>query len=210
MKKQKVGLVLFWIGVIWGFFWGILASIHQAELYLGVLTFEQLAETIWAVDGPIMAIWGLAPPLAAIIAGVGVLIYSGVKRLFVWFFAIGIFLAIILGMIIRSLGHFPPLYAIGGTLILLFFFWILLLWAKERKDLEGQVGLAADYKLVGYVFLLNAAWFTCGIAGPAWHKALVDMPLLDPIFVMILHVLGWFFLFLSHYKSRQQLGSDEL
>lgn len=204
MTKKKVGLVLFGIAIIWAFFWGILGSIHQAEFYIGVLTFEELNKTIWAATGPLMALWGLAPPLGALVAGIGLLLYSGVKRSTVWKFGIGVFLGVIISFVIGSLGHFPPLYAIGGTLILLFFFGIIWLWAKERIDLSDQSATAADLKLVGYVFMLIAAWFTCGIVGP-WHKAFADQPpMMEPIIVKIFFVLGWLFLFLGHYKSRKQ------
>ena len=202
--KKKIGLVLFWFGVFWAFFWGILGSIHQVEYYSGVLTLEQLNDTIWATTGPLMTIWGFSPPLAVVIAGIGLLLYSGAKRLTVWLFGIGIILLVYVVLIIQSLGHFAPLFAIAATLILLFFFRILWLWAKERKDLEGRLAVAADLRLTGYAFFFISAWFTCGITGPAWQKALVDIPLMDPIFVMIFHLLGWFFLLLSHYKSRKQ------
>ena len=198
MTKQKVGLVLFWIAVVWGVFWGILGSIYQSEFYLGVLTFEELNKTIWATPGPLMALWAFAPPLGALVAGIGLLLYSGVKRSTIWKFGIGVFLGIIISFVIGALGHFPPLYAIGGTLILLFFFGILWLWAKERLALRGQSAAAADLKLAGYVFMLMAAWYTCGIAGAQWHKAFADQPpMLEPITVMIFFVLGWLFLFLS-------------
>ena len=55
MTKKKVGLVLFGIAIIWAFFWGILGSIHQAEFYIGVLTFEELNKTIWAATGPLIS-----------------------------------------------------------------------------------------------------------------------------------------------------------
>jgi len=205
MTKKKVGLVLFWIAVIWAIFWGILGSIHQVELYGHVLTFKEFEQTIWANTGPLMFLWGCAPPLAALVAGIGLLLYSGEKISTVWKFGIGILLGVIISFLIGSLGHFPPLYAIGGTLILLSFFGILWLWAKERKDLQGRSATAADFKLAGYVFMLIAAWYTCGIAGPQWLKAFVGQPpMMEPITVMIFFVLGWLSLFLSHYKSRKQ------
>jgi len=141
------------------------------------------------------------------VAGIGLLLYSGVKRSTVWKFGIGIFLGVIISLLIGLWGHFPPLYAIGGTLILLSFFGILWLWAKERTALQGQSATAADLKLAGYVFMLIAAWYTCGIAGPQWVEAFVDQPpMMEPITVMIFFVLGWLFLFLGHYQSRKQEG----
>jgi hypothetical protein len=84
---------------------------------------------------------------------------------------------------------------------------ILWLWAKERMALKGSSTAAADFKLVGYVFLLMAAWFTCGIGSQPFLEALEGQDPMNPIHIMTLLVLGWLFLFLSHYKSRQQQGS---
>jgi hypothetical protein len=102
---------------------------------------------------------------------------------------------------VNFLGHFPPLFGIGGTLILLFFIGIVWLWAKERMALQGSATTAADLKLVGYVFLLMAAWFVCGIASLPFLKSFEgDFP--SPAHVIVLFVLGWLFLFLGHYQSR--------
>jgi len=96
------------------------------------------------------------------------------------------------------------LFGIGGTLILLFFIGMLCLWAKEHKALKGAPPTAAVLKLVGYVFMLIAAWFVCGIASIPFLKALEGEAPSTPLHVMIFLVLGWFLLFLGHYKSRQQ------
>jgi hypothetical protein len=106
-------------------------------------------------------------------------------------------------MAIVFLGHIPLLFGIGGTLILLFFIGILWLWSKERMALKDS-STAADLKLVGYVFMLLAAWFICGMASLPFLKALEGEAPSTPIHVMIFLVLGWLFLFLGHYKSRQQ------
>ena len=123
--KTKVGLVLFWIAVVWTFSWAILGSIHQDEFYVQVLTFEELEKTVWAPDGPLKTVWSFALPFGALLAGIGLFLYSGVKISTAWKFGIGIFLGIFISRLIGSLGHFPPLYAIGGTLILSFSFGVL-------------------------------------------------------------------------------------
>jgi hypothetical protein len=205
MTRRKAGLLLFWSAVIWTFFWGILASIQQNELYGHVLTFDEFEQTIWATTGPLMNTWGNAVPTGVLLAGIGLLLYSGVRRATVWIFGVGVVLGTAISLLIGGLGHFPPLYAVGASLILLSFFGLLWLWAKERRDLAGQSAVAADLKLVGYLFMLMAVWYTCGIAGPQWIKALADQPpFMEPISVMILFALGWLFLFLGQYKSRQQ------
>ncbi|MCK4560495.1 MAG: hypothetical protein KAV45_11990 [Calditrichia bacterium] len=203
MTKQKVGLVLFGIAVIWAILWGVIGSIFVGSAFKN-LTMDELNQTMWAFMGTWTLLWSFGVPLGALVAGIGLLLYSGAKGSTVWKYGIGIFLAIIIGMTIGSLGHIPPLFGIGGTLILLLFLGILWLWAKERMALKDASATAADFKLVGYVFMLIAAWYICGIAGQPFLKALEGTPTASPIHVMILLVLGWLFLFLSHYKSYKQ------
>jgi len=202
--KQKIGLATFWIGAIWAFFWGgiigwfISSAFHK-------FTMDEISQTVWSLSGPWFILWGLfGATLGALVAGIGILLYSGAKGSTVLKFGIGIFLTLIIGTMFGSFGHFPPFFGIGGILILLFFFGILWLWAKERKSLSGAPAAAADLKLFGYVFMLIAAWFVCGIASIPFPKALEGITPTSPIHVMIFFVLGWLFLFLGHYKSRKQ------
>ena len=201
--KQKVGLVLFWIAVIWTILWGVIVSVMLGSSFRN-LTMDEVNQTMWAVTGPWFLLWGYGVPLAALVAGIGVLLYSGAKGSTIWKCGIGIFLGIVIGLASGFLSHIPPLFGIGGTLILLFFIGILWLWAKERAALKDAPTAAADLKLFGYVFMLIAAWFVCGIASIPFLKALENETPATPLHVMVLLVLGWLFLFLGHYKSRQQ------
>ena len=204
MTKQKVGLVLFWIGVIYLFGWLVISWTISGPTYRN-LTMEEVNQTIWALTGPLAMLSATGIPLGAVVAGIGILLYSGAKGATVWKFGIGIVLSVIIGMIAMIFGHFPPLFGIGGTLILLFFIGILWLWAKERMALKGSSTTAADLKLVGYVFMLIGAWFVCGIAGQPFLKAFEGQAPTSPIHVILFLVLGWLFLFLSHYKSAQAI-----
>jgi hypothetical protein len=204
MTKQKAGLVLFLIAIIWAIGWGVIGSVFVDSAFRN-LTTDELNLTMWAAQGTWTMIWGLlGVPLAAIVAIIGILLYSGAKGSTVLKYGVGIFLAVFAGMAAGSLGHIPLLFGIGGTLILLFFIGILWLWAKERMVHEGAFTAAADLKLAGYVFMLIAAWFICGIASQPFLKALEGEAPPSPIHVIIFLVLGWFFLFLSHLKSRKQ------
>ncbi len=157
--KQKVGLVLFWIGVIWMISWVIIATFRLGPL-LHSLTMDELNQTIWAFTGPLMMLHGVSIPLGAIVAGVGILLYSGAKGSTVWKVAIGLFIGFIISFIILALYFYSaPLFGIGGSLILLSFIGIIWLWAKERMALKGSSTTAADFRLVGYVFMIMAAWF---------------------------------------------------
>ena len=203
MTKQKVGLVIFWIGVIWAILWGVLGSIF-AHSALNSLSPAELSQSIWSMTGPLFMVYGvLGPTLGAIVAVIGLLLYSGAKGSTVWKFGIGVSLAYFIGMSLTGLGRFPPIFGIGGTLILLSFIGILWLWAKERIALKGSSTTATDFRMVGYVFIFIAAWFICALAARPFLKGLEELPQSSPIHIMISFVLGFIFLFLSHYKSRQ-------
>ena len=203
MNKQKVGLGLFWIAVFWAFLWGVLGSVFMNSAFNN-LTMDEVNQTMWATTGTWFFLWAFGVPLAAIVAAVGLLLYSDAKGSTILKYGIGIFLSVFIGMALGFFGHIRPLFGIGGTLILLFFMGILWLWTKERMALKETPTTAVDLKMVGYVFMLIAAWFICGIAGQPFLKAFEGEAASTPIHVMIFLVLGWFFLFLSHYKSRKQ------
>ena len=204
MAKEKVGLVLFWISVIWMLAWVFIGRLIFGP-FLHSLTTEEINQTIWAFTGPLNRLYGLSVPLGAIGTGVGILLYSGAKGSRVWKVGIGLIITFFLALVTLALNlYFPPLFGIGGTLILLSFIGILWLWAKERISLKGSSTTAADFKLVGYVFMLIAAWFLCGKAAEGFVKGLEGLPTMSMMNVLILLAIGWFFLFLSDYKSRQQ------
>ena len=207
MTKQKVGLILFWIGAIYAFVWGVLASISVGSAFRDS-TMTELSQTMWAFTGFWHLFWAFSLPSGALVAGIGIMLYSGTRGSTLWKVGIGVFLAVVLGMVLANLGHIPPLFGVGGTLILLSFLGTLWFWAKERLGLEGASTTAADLKLAAYVFFLLAAWFTCGLGGQPFARALEEVPFTTPIHIMVLLVLGWLCLFLSHYKSSQQRGSE--
>jgi hypothetical protein len=106
-------------------------------------------------------------------------------------------------MAIGLIGHIPPVFGVGGALILLCFIGILRLWTKERMALKDAPA-AADLRLAAYVFFLMAAWFTCGIAGMPFAKAFEDQAPTTPLHIMALFVLGWLCLFFGHYRAFKQ------
>jgi hypothetical protein len=200
MTKQKVGLVIFWIAIFWAFLWGVFLSFSVDSAFYN-LAMDDVNQTMWALTGPWFFLWAFGVPLAAIFAAIGILLSTGAKGSTVWKYGVGIFLFVFIGMAAVRLGHIRPLFGIGGALILLFFTGILRLWAKERMALKDGSTIAADFKMVGYVFMLIAAWYTCGISGQPFLKVFEGEPPSTPIHVMIFFVLGWLFLFLSHQKA---------
>jgi len=70
MKKQKLALVLFWIGLLIAV---AFAGIGTRSLMhnLRTLTMEELDATIWAEGGPLMILWGFSVALGSLLAGIG-------------------------------------------------------------------------------------------------------------------------------------------
>jgi len=203
MNRQKIGLILFWVGFIWAVIGGVVGGVSASSV-MNSLTMAELNQSVWAIDGAVFLLYSLSPILGALVAGIGILLYSGAKGLTIWVFGIGIVLAVVTAVIVTEMGYFPPLFGIGGSLILLFFFGIQWLWAQERVALKGLSTTAADLKLFGYVFMLIAAWFTCGIGSQPFLKSFDGEGPGNPMTVMIFLVLGWLFLYLSHYISHKQ------
>jgi hypothetical protein len=170
-------------------------------------TTEEINQTIWAFTGTLNRLYGLSVPLGAIVTGVGISLYSGAKGSTVWKIGIGLFITFVISLVTLALYLYsPPLFGIGGTLILLSFIGIFWLWAKERITLKSASTTAANFKLVGYVFMLIAAWFLCGKAAEGFIKGLEGLPTISMMNILILLAMGWVFLFLSDYKLRQHQG----
>jgi len=185
--------------------WGVVIGWAIVPPAYHNLTIDELSQTIWAPTGIGTFLWGFGVPLGAAIAGIGALLRSGAKGSTIWKFGIGIVLSIPIISSVQLLGHFPPLFGVGGTLILLAFTGIVWLWIKERLALKGVSTTAADLRLVGYVFFLVGVWFVCQIASMRFN-ILAEEPPVTPLHVIIFFVLGWLFLFLSHYKLHKQQG----
>ena len=209
MKTNKTGLILFWISAAYVIAMGFIASFGARSAYR-FMTLDQVRETIWSATSPLFGLWATAIPIGAILAGVGVLVYVRAKGSHIWLFGVGIFAVLLLDILSRwrvlpDPLHSPRLFGIGGGLITVIFLGILWYWAKERKTLDDSAATAADLQLVGYVFLLIAMWYLCGALSRPFQKALADLPPDSPVSIIVYLVLGWLFLFLSHFKSAQVL-----
>jgi len=205
MKKEKVGYIIFLIGAIymtvigWLSSWWITATLRD-------LTLAQITETIWAVDGAFFILWSLSIPLGALFAGVGFLLYTGSKGSRILLFGIGVFLTILVVQMLPIQTHYPPIFGIGGGLILASFFGILWYQTKQRTMLEGDAKTAADLQLAGYVFFLIAMWYLCGeFGGQHWEAFSSEEPS-SPVSIMIYLVLGWLFHLTGHYRLTRSMS----
>ena len=202
MKKQKIGLTLFWIGLLIAV---IFAGVIGRSLYhnLRTLTMEELSATIWTDGGPLFILWALSITLGSILAGVGAFVYVNTKPIFPWLSSIGIFGAVIAMVMVWSRVYNPTLFGIGGIIILVSFFAIVWVWMKKYAGLDIQEKIAGSYKLIGYIFWVNASWFLCGETAKLHLKAFAGSAVPSPIEIIVFLVFGWVFVLIGEYKEMQ-------
>lgn len=74
-QTKKIGLIIFWIGVLYMIGMSFIAS-WSASPTLRALSFHQVNETIWAITSPLFWMWAISVPLGSILAGIGILLYT--------------------------------------------------------------------------------------------------------------------------------------
>jgi hypothetical protein len=200
MKKQKFGLALFMIGLLIAV---AFAGVIGRSLYhnLRTLTSEELSATIWAEGGPLFILWALSVSLGSIVAGVGAFIYVKTKPIFPWLTSIGVFGAVVAMVMVWSRVYDSTLFGIGGIIILVSFFAIVWVWMKKYAGLDIQEKIAGSYKLIGYIFWINASWFLCGETAKLHLKAFAGSSVPSPIEIMVFLVLGWIFVLIGDYQE---------
>ena len=200
MKRQKLALSLFWIGLLFAV---AFAGIIGRSLYhnLRTLTMEELDATIWAEGGPMYILWALAVTLGSILAGIGAFVYVKTKPAFSWLTGIGVLGAVIVMVMVWSRVYNSTLFGIGGIIILISFFSIVWVWMKKHAALDMQGKIAGSFKLIGYLFWINASWFLCGETAKMHLKAFEGSPAPSPIEIMVFLILGWLFVLIGDYKE---------
>ena len=200
MNRQRIGLVLFWIGVL---IVVALAGFGTFSLMnnLRTLTAEELSATIWAFGDPMIILWGLSVTLGSVLAGIGAFVYVKTKSAFSWLTAIGVLGAVYLMVMVWSKVYNSTLFGIGGFIILVSFFLIVWIWMKKYAALGIQEKIAGSFKLIGYIFWINASWFLCGETAKMHLKAFEGQSPPSPIEIIVFLVLGWLFVLIGDYKE---------
>ncbi len=200
MNKQKIALSLFWIGLLVAV---AFAGIIGRSLYhnLRTLTMAELDATIWAEGGPLFILWAFSVTLGSILAGIGAFVYVKTKSVFSWLTGIGVLGAVFVMVMVWSRVYNSTLFGIGGIIILVSFFSIVWIWMKKYAALDIQEKIAGSFKLIGYIFWINASWFICGETAKMHLKAFEGSSLPSPIEVMVFLVLGWLFVLIGDYRE---------
>jgi len=202
MKGKKLALSLFWIGVLFavGF-----AGVIGRSLYhnLNTLSGEELAASVWAMDKPLFMLWAFSITMGSLLAGMGAFFYVKTKPSLIWLTPVGILAAVFVMNFIWNRIYNPTLFGIGGMIILISFFVIVWVWMKKYAHRDLPAKIAGSFKLIGYLFWVNASWFLCGETGKMHLKAFEGSPQPTPIEIMVFLVLGWLFVMVGEYKDLQ-------
>jgi hypothetical protein len=200
MKNQKIGLILFWIGLLIAVAFAGVGT--QSLMYnLRTLTAEELDATVWAMGDPLFILWALSVALGSIVTGIGAFLYVKTKPAFSWLTGIGVLVAVILMVMVWSRVYNSILFGIGGAIILVSFFAIVWIWMKKYAALDIQEKIAGSFKLVGYIFWINASWFLCGETAKMHLKAFEGSSAPSPIEIIVFLVLGWIFVLFGDYRE---------
>ena len=200
MKNKKMGLTLFWIGILIAV---AFASIGTRSLMqnLRTLTIEENNLTIWADGGPLWIFWGFSITLGSVLAGIGAFLYVKSKPAFLWLTPIGVIGVVFAMLMVWNRVYNATLFGIGGSIILVSFFAIVWMWMKKYSGLNIQEKIAGSFKLVGYIFWINTSWFLCGETARMHLKAFEGLAPPTPIEIMVFLVLGWIFVLIGNYKA---------
>jgi hypothetical protein len=212
MKRERIGVAMFWIGAAYIFVASWLVMWWIAPIFRNTPVAEAEG-TIWAFGGPVFVTISLAAPVGIVLLTVGTLLQgeSGSSR--TWPFILCVVLLAASLMYPSTLGYYPVAFGVSGGVILLFFFAVLWLCAKKRRTLQGTARTAADLQLIGYVFFLVTAMLMCTLLGNPYSglyfpERVIEQNALPWHYsfgtkVVVYLALAWLFTFLSHYKAAQ-------
>jgi len=202
MRKQGFAFYLFCGGLVIAVAftsvgtWSLMGTLRS-------LSKEEVAATIWALDGPLFYLWAFAVPLGSVMAGIAAFMYSKSKRAFGWLAGIGVLGAVLLMNLVWSRVYIPLVFGIGGIIILLSFFAVVWLWMKRFVQENTSGKIAGSYKLIGYVFWINACWFLCGETGKLHLRAFEGDPMPSPVEILVFLAAGWVFILVGEFKARR-------
>lgn len=187
---KRYGKLVFFVGVAIAVIMGAIVSWDPGSFCN--LDSDNPPETIWSYPVLSFIIWAYSVPLGFIISAIGILLYAKVQKSTIVKFALGMlgtYLFISTGN--GPMPHVPPLFGIGGILILSFYFMIL--WQNASRFKEHI------YQLSGYTFMVIGFWFTCGLGSRNYQPALGAGE--SPIDIMTYFVLAMFFFWMNERRQ---------
>jgi hypothetical protein len=196
MNRQKIGITLFWTGVIGVIVMQALTWIQTPAQRLH--TAEELSGTVNAIWGTLFWIrnlggWGLTLSL------IGVLLYASKKGSYFWLLGLLPTTALGAAMLWEPSRYAPVLFGTGGTVILLSYFGILWLWTRTYTVYEGLARTGRHIQLLGYSFLVSTGLMLCLYFGNPNVLALADLPIPSAESINLTLSLSMLLLFVGQY-----------
>jgi hypothetical protein len=199
MTKQKVGLVLFWLGVV-GVLINFLLTYISASVYK-VNTPETMIGTGWAPGESLYALSGLVMLVGFSFILIGPLLYSGKKGSFFWLWALVPIIGMNVGMLWHPSQQISVVFGIGAGIITLAYIGVLWAWVKNHTVYEGIAKTGKHIQLLGYSFLYITALFLCSYIGNPTVPGMANIPIVSSTSIMIAFSVGWVLLSVGHYLS---------
>ena len=195
MNRQKIGQILFWVGVIGVIVMQALTWI-QSPIHR-VHTAEELSGTTHAIWGALFSVRNLGGA-GLTLSLVGVLLSTSKKGSCFWMLGFIPSFANLL-MYWEPSRHTPALFGIGGTVILLSYFGILWLWNRTYAAHNGLARTGKQIQLLGYSFLVVTGLLLCMYFGNPKQLALADLPIPSGESINLTLGFGMAVLFVGHY-----------
>ena len=202
MKKQKIGKVLFWIGVAAMIIYFILTWIQNQVTSAN--TPETLIGTGWAYRETYFNLLSLALLIGISLSLIGALLYSGKKGSFFWLWALVPVIGMNVGLSWDPSKHIPAVYGIGAGIITLAYLGVLWGWVKTHNMYEGIAKTGKEIQLLGYSFLYITALLLCNYIGNPMNPGTAGFPLVSSYSILIALSVGFVLLSIGHYLTGQQ------
>lgn len=202
MKRQKIGNVLFWIGVITMIIYFILVWIQNQVTSAN--TPETLIGTGWAYREIYFNLLSLALLLGISLSLIGALLYSGKKGSLFWLWALVPIIGMNVGLSWNPSIHIPAIFGIGAAIITLSYLGVLWGWIKTHTMYEGIAKTGKQIQLLGYSFLYLTALFLCNYIGNPMNPGTAGFPAVSSYSVLIAMSIGFVLLSVGHYLTGQQ------
>ncbi len=195
MNRKKIGLILFWFGVLCIIIFLVLTW-YQSPIHR-IHTADELRGTIHAIWGILFWI-RIMGGSGVTFTLVGVLLYTGEKGSYFWLLGLLPHFATF-GEYWHPAKHLPWLFGIGGTVILFSYIGILWLWTRIYTAYKGIARTGRKIQLLGYTFLVVASLLLCMYFGNPKQLALAELPIPGGEIINLTLSIGMLLIFVGYY-----------
>lgn len=205
MNRKKIGMVLFWLGVVSILVWLALTLIQSPVQR--VHTAEELTGTLHEVWGPLFWV-RIMSGSGLTFALVGMLLYTGKEGSKFW----------LLGLLPNFINfvqywqpsqHMPALFGIGGTVILISYFGTLWRWMQTYQAYSGSARTGKFIQFIGISILVTGALLLCMHFGNQKQLALAVLAIPSSESINLTLALGMLVLF-TGYSVSAKAAKDSL